>query len=449
MRRPTGWLAPPPAVVVAALALSLVLSTGAGSASDPAQGKAYPAPFDAGCAYSRELLVSPRGDDAGDGSRAKPFRTLARAARDARPGTRITLAEGTHAGGAFISRLRGERTRPIAIAGEGEAVIEGGGEAIHLSEPRFVVIEDLSVRGSRSNGINIDDGGEYDTPAEHVVLRSIRVTDVGSGGNQDGLKLSGLDRFWVVGCTIGGNSAGGSGIDMVGCHEGVLAANRIHRQGASGIQAKGGSAEILIFGNTFEDIVERAVNIGGSTGEPYFRPRGARYEARRVRVVANLFLRCGAPVAFVGCQACEVVHNTIVRPGRWPARILQETRFVEPCAGGAFANNIVVFGRGVSGEFINIGPGTRPETFTFSHNLWFDIDEPARSSPRFPKAIADRDSVAGKDPAFIDPAAGDYRIRAASPARGAAMPWKGIAHDRLGRPYARPPAAGAHEAEAR
>jgi len=415
MRRPSF-----PTLTAAVLAPFLSTAAPSGSAPSPAEGKAYPAPFDIGASYAREIRVFPTGDDAGDGSRAKPFRSLARAARDARPGTRIVLGAGTYPGGTYLSQLRGEKDRPIAIAGEGAAVIEGGGEAIHLSDPRFVVIEDLEVRGSRANGINIDDAGDYETPAEYLVLRRIRVTGVGSGGNQDGLKLSGLDRFWVIGCEIAANSAGGSAIDMVGCHEGILAGNRIHKQG---IQSKGGSAEILIFGNTFEDVDER--------------------------VVANLFLRCGAPVAFVGCQACEVVHNTIVRPGRWPARILQETRFVEPCAGGTFANNIVVFGRGVSGEFINIGPGTRPETFTFSHNLWFNADDPARSRPPFPKAIADRDSIAGKDPAFVDPERGDYRIRAHSPARGAAAPRPGIVCDRAGREYGRPPSAGAYEAESR
>ena len=73
----------------------------------------------------------------------------------------------------------------------------------------------------------------------------------------------------------------------------------------------------------------RAVNMGGSTGFQFFRPPlspdATNAEARDIRVVANLIEGSEAALAFVGCVDCLAAHNTIVDPGKWMLRILQET----------------------------------------------------------------------------------------------------------------------------
>src|SRR6185295_6848225 len=104
---------------------------------------------------------------------------------------------------------------------------------------------------------------------------------VGPGGNCDGIKLSGVDEFRVASCTVEGwGTGGGSAIDMVGCHDGVVESNNfLGASGAgestssgNGVQTKGGSANIVIRRNRFENAGARAINIGGSTGRQYFRP---------------------------------------------------------------------------------------------------------------------------------------------------------------------------------
>jgi len=45
---------------------------------------------------------------------------------------------------------------------------------------------------------------------------------------------------------------------------------------------------------------------------------------------------------------------------------------------------------------LNIGPDTRPGTFSFTGNHWFASDAPARSKPQLP--VAEKDPVHGKDP---------------------------------------------------
>ncbi|MBI4601464.1 MAG: right-handed parallel beta-helix repeat-containing protein [Planctomycetes bacterium] len=363
--------------------------------------------------------------------RVRDSEALRRAASGAAPGTRILLEPGEYAAGIFLTGLKGEAGKPIVIAGadrERPPVIRGGGTGMQLTDPVHVELADLVVTGASANGINIDDGGSYDTPARHVVLRRLRVTDVGPRGNHDGIKLSGLDDFRVEDCAIERwGTGGGSAIDMVGCHRGVIEGNTLRHtdeEGSTGIQAKGGSSAIAIRGNRFERAGGRAVNIGGSTGLQYFRPPlregdGERFEAREILVEGNTFTGGGAPVAFVGADACVVRFNTIYRPRRWALRILQETREpgFAPCRRGELTDNIVAFRAGEWGGAANVGPATAPETFAFARNVWHAIDEPARSRVKLP--AAEKDGSYGVDPLFIDPEKGDLRLRPESPARAA------------------------------
>jgi hypothetical protein len=413
-------------------------------------------PFDAGIAYERTLHVSPSGSSSGDGSLDAPFDSIRSAARRATPGTRILVQPGTYLGSTSLSGLQGEPGRPIAIVASGDVVLDAAGASIALagSDLRYVVIEGFTLRGSSAHAINIDDGGTYDTPAEFVVLRGLTIAGAGSGGNHDCIKLSGVDRFFVLDSDVSGCNQGEI-IDMVGCHEGLIAGNYFHDPIASGVQTKGGSADILIHGNVFADIPGRAVNAGGSTGLPYFRPIDAAYEAARIRVLSNVFLRngatSGATIAYVGCDGCVFAHNTVIEPRTWVARILQETtaaRFA-PSRNGLFVNNVVVLNQGDLRTFVNVGTGTAPETFVFGSNLWHALDRPADwAGPTYSGGVpAETGSIFQRDPVFADRAGGDYHIPLGSPARGVGrVPAFPAAPDFDGRCWYDPPAAGAFEA---
>lgn len=97
-----------------------------------------------------------------------------------------------------VSDVRGLRGRPIVLVAKG-AVVRGG---IQLSDVAYLEIEGLVVEGAPGNGLNIDDGGTFDTPAHHVVLRDVTVRDCGGRGNEDGIKLSGVEDFLLQGCTV-------------------------------------------------------------------------------------------------------------------------------------------------------------------------------------------------------------------------------------------------------
>jgi hypothetical protein len=356
--------------------------------------------FADGLVPARVLHVATTGDDAaGDGSASRPFATIAGAARAAKPGTALRVHEGSYPGGTFLSELRGTTAAPIWIGGapgEGVPVISGRGEGLHLSKPRCVVLHDLAVRSTTGNGINVDDGGDMGDPeaARYLAFQNLEIRDVGGGGNEDGLKLSGVNDYAVLDSSfwrIGG--ASGSGIDQVGCHRGVVARCAFLDLKGNAIQAKGGSEDILIQSCKLASAGERGINLGGSTGAEYFRPplRPGQpgFEARRLTVRDCTIAGSGAAVAFVGCVDCVVAGNTIKDPTRWVVRILQETRSaggVEflPASNGRFERNTVSYQRARLRTVVNVGPGTDPKSFTFADNRWIAEGEPNAPPPELP-----------------------------------------------------------------
>src|SRR5687767_5503281 len=253
----------------------------------------------------------------------------------AKPGTRLLLAGGNYGAGFYFSNLRGAEKQPIVIAAadpQQPPMFRDGSVAMHLSNPGYVELHNLVFTKLAHNGINIDDvGGTTNASARGVVLRGLRISDVGGDGNHDGIKLSGIWDFRVIDCTIERwGTRGGSAIDMVGCHRGLIEGNTIRHNNpeppnCSGVQGKGGTSDIAIRRNRFEHVGGRAVNIGGSTGLKFFRPAlvegGEHVEARNLRVEGNTFIG-STPVAFVGVDGAIVRFNTIERPNRWALRIL-------------------------------------------------------------------------------------------------------------------------------
>lgn len=376
-----------------------------------------------------------------------------------RPGDALRLLPGMHGPGTQLTDVVGTAGAPIwigGVPGEARPVIAGGNQALHLVRARHVIIESLEVRGAAQNGINCDDGGAYNDPdaARHLLFRNLAFSDIGNGGNQDALKLSGVDDYFVLDCTFARTSAGGSGIDHVGCHRGLIARCTFEDVGSNAIQCKGGSEDIEIRWNRFLRGGQRAINIGGSTGFEYFRPplstATPNAEARNIRVLANLFVGSDAPVAFVGTVDSLVANNTFVDPTRWVLRILQETTSRDgfvflPCGDHRFVNNLIWFDRSRLSTFVNVGPNTAPATFEFAHNLWYAHDEPARSRPSLP--VVETGGVVGHDPLFADAAASDYQPTPGSPAAGAGLGLgSAVKADVRERCFANPPSIGAFEA---
>jgi hypothetical protein len=329
------------------------------------------------------------------------------------PGTVIRLAPGEYQPRVYINGRSGAPGKPIVIEGadpKNPPVFKGGNEALHFISCAHLVIRGIAISGQTSNGLNIDDGS---TPgsAHHVLVENVSVSDVGPQGNHDGIKLSGLEDFEVRNCTFHG--WGGQGIDMVGCHRGLIEGCSFKgKQGFSGntgVTTKGGSREVTVRRCAFDNAADRGVNAGGSTGDPFFRPLDAPYEAAEITVEGCTFLGGEAPIAFVGVDGAVFRYNTVYDPGKWICRILQERpepRFT-PSSNGLLERNIFVFKAARMGEVVNVGAGTKPETFVFKDNLWFAMDKPAASKVRLP--TAEQGGVHGVDPKLEAPEKGGFK----------------------------------------
>ncbi len=420
--------------------------------------------FETGLEPETVLHVTVDGSAQPDGSEENPYGSITAALAAAAPGTAVRLHAGHYVGDMIVSGIEGTEDAPIWIGGApGEERPVIGGEnssvALQLGSPRYVVLHDLVIEDASGNGINIDDGGHYDDPeaARYLVFRNLLIRDIGAGGNNDCLKLSGLNDFWVLDSEFSNCSLGGSGIDMVGCHRGLIARNQFLR-GGNAVQTKGGSEDVEIRSNRFVQNDGRAANIGGSTDLQYFRPpvsAGAdNAEARDIRVVSNVFDRPTEAMAFVGCVGCLTANNTVYLPTTRIVRILQETVSDEtytflPASNGQVVNNLFFFTRSEvenDGRAINIGANTSAATFTYTNNLWYAVDDVAGSEPTSAYGGA---TVVGtlepEDPGFADGADGDFSIDAASPAAGAGVDLEAVPADYLGACYGMPRAVGAFE----
>jgi hypothetical protein len=352
------------------------------------------------------------------------------------PGTRIEIAAGDYSGGLSFTGLRGEKDRPIVLAGadpEKPPKFTGGTTGLHLVNPAFVELHHLAFTGAKANGVSLDDGGRYAPEPRGIVLLGLRISEVGPRGNNDGLKLSGIIGFRVEDCVIENWGIGsGSAIDMVGCHDGLITGctfrhhEALQETGGTGVQMKGGSSDIVVRRNRFENAGTRAVNLGGSTGAAYFRPpldqwpAGLpRAEARKLTVEGNTFIGSLSPFACVGVDGAVIRCNTIYRPTKWVVRFLQENKAPEfvPTRGVEFSDNLIAYAStGWSENGVNLGIPVTAGTVRFARNHWYCLDRPDRSQPKLP--TPEEGGTSGTDPQFEDVGKLDLRLKAGSAVKG-------------------------------
>ena len=286
-------------------------------------------------------------------------------------GDQIILQPGVYGGGHYRANLQQVTIRSADPANP--AIIDGGSNGIQLSDAANVTISDLVFRNQVDNGLNIDDGGTFDTPAVNLTLRNITVRDIVTAGNHDGIKLSGVNDFLIENVQVLNWGTGGSAVDMVGCHRGLIQnSNFIHTNSANAgttLQPKGGSKDITFRANRIElpRGSGRAVQAGGSTGTPFFRfvDGDSGYEANQIVAEGNVIIGGSSSFSWVNIDGGVFHHNVVSRPGQWVARILNENGGlpIVDTQNGIFQDNRIVYNDTAS-EFstaVNVGPETLPE----------------------------------------------------------------------------------------
>ncbi len=378
-------------------------------------------------------------------SNQSQINSLTEAAKSAVAGDTILFKSGDYNGGEYISNLKGDINKPIFIIAEfADVTINGGTSAWQLSDVEYLIIEGFEFKGQTGNGVNIDDAGTYDTPSKIIKIQNCIFGNINATGNNDLLKLSGVDSLTIANCIFENGSAGGSMIDMVGCHNVAIEENVFQNAGSNAIQAKGGTKDVVIQRNYFLNCGQRAINIGGSTGLEFFRPLGVKYESNNINVFSNLFVGSVAPIAYVGTVNSKVINNTIIMPEKWVIRILQENTndgFIQ-CSDNSFINNIVYLDDRASNPSVNIGGNTLSETFKFSNNLFFNEENPNWSGPNFPSL--DKNFIYA-DPEFSDFNFSDYTLKQNSPAIGKGLGTKYPQLDLNNNKFKSPRSIGAYE----
>jgi len=345
------------------------------------------------------------------------YAKLKTALRVLEPGDSVYIQPGIYNRGISFKNLHGTVAAPIVISGSdpnNPPIFKGRGEGLKVSQGSYLKFANLVFRGFSANGINIDDGGNFNTPSHHIIFDNIKILEIGPKGNRDALKLSGVKDFIIRNSSIEG--WGGSAVDMVGCWNGVVENSQFvgkegFRQG-NGIQMKGGTHSILLQNNLFRQAGSRMVQIGGSTGKQYFRPAVTDFEAKNITVAGNTFIGGEAQISWVTAQDSHIHHNLFYLPEKWLGRILQETKDPQfkRSQRGFFENNLVVTDERVK-MFINVGKGTAPETFVFQKNLWFRPG--GDNKPNLP--TFEKDGIYAVDPMILEQSDGSIKINSADP----------------------------------
>lgn len=159
-------------------------------------------------------------------------------------------------------------------------------------------------------------------PSHHVLVRRVTVqnlfgsderdAETAEGHSMDGMKFNQVQDLWVLDSRV--NQTSRHGIDNVGVHRAAFCRNLVARNGGGmGIEAKGGSVDVLYDSNTFYRV--RRVELGGEeTDAAYYFSLDGRWDYEALRTVARNNLIVDAresALDFSGCAQCSAVGNTI------------------------------------------------------------------------------------------------------------------------------------------
>lgn len=311
---------------------------------------------------------------------------LKRALTSMAAGDTLRIHPGTYPGGNSLADLARVTIEAADPANPPE--FRGGTEAWHFSRCAGLTVRHLRISGQSGNGINVDDGAPERGPIAGTTLEDLEISDIGPNGNFDAIKCSGLTDLLIRRCRISG--WGGQAIDLVGCQRvQITDCTMTGKPGYSqhtGPQFKGGCEDITLENCKLINAGQRPIQAGGSTGMAFFRPPGAKFEARRITIRNNHIEGGECAAAFTGVDGAEFSGNTIAHPTKWIFRILTETTAsgFPPARNVRIANNSITFKRAVVRTEINIGPNTAAGTFIFTGNHWLAEDQPASSKPTLP-----------------------------------------------------------------
>lgn len=428
------------------------------------------------CAFGAQVYVAANGDNAaGDGSLARPFRTLYKAGTAARAGDTVYVRGGVYpATYEFIHVTSGTAAAPVTFTPyPGEQVILDGQGApasswtmVTINQSSHVVFDGFELRNANNGLMSVVDSTD-------VTVRNCQIHDA----RQHGLTMSGQqlvaehNQVWNVALVNTGNSTGAGGVwpsamNSLPISSGASSQNVTFRnnlvhdvwgEGIGVYQTDGA----VVSGNTVHDSFSvniylsqaRNVRIEGNylyalngehnrsglpaTGilmatEPnYVNPQAPPVMLQNITIANNVIVGAGYGLGYFYSMTNVVPENTyqdihidfnVIRATQGePLHFLPVRNNSLPPSGVTVRNNI--FEQGANGQAVFLSD---PSAWSFAYNDW----------PGGIPAVAAEPHSLAVDPTFVNPQLGGpadgFRLQGSSPVIGRGQPVPEVTADYSG-----------------
>lgn len=284
-----------------------------------------------------------------------------------------------------------------------------------IQNSAWVVFRNLRLR--RPDGHNVHIFPYPGKPSHDIVLDGLDLESLPNLKDNANIKITRSDNVTVRNSKLSG--WGDEAIDAIGLWGGLIEDNSFQGKPGfaqrCGVQLKGDTRDVVVRNNVFVDAGERVVQIGGGTGETFFR-EPPRFEAQNIEVYGNRISGGNACFSLATQTGAYIHHNTCYKPALWIIRLLTENPALEPNEKGRFEQNLFVYDSTVQKEFVNLSNTGRVDvpSFTFHRNAYFQADGDDPALPHTPAEETQRiDQI---DPELLDPGTPVMRIGSADPA---------------------------------
>ena len=358
-----------------------------------------------------ELWVSPAGDDSAPGTRERPWRTLARAAKAAGPGDTVLLSTGTWTE-RLVPTRSGTAAAPIVFAAAPGAtpVIEGkdikldDGFAglVHMEGLSWIEVRGLNIRNAGPGELAAAGSKAAGPPAslaagvmarrcEHITVRNCRtagtnssgigiwfskavmvegndVTDACRDGSQECISVAGCDGFEIAGNTVHdcvNGKSGGEGIDAKHSARGKIHGNVVHHTRRLGIYVDAWDfhmVDVEVYDNLVYETQSNGYALAAEDNGTLENVRFHDNVAFRNAHVGLTLADWGEKVPHHGLTDIIVEHNTFIENGKgWGGGIRIDNAEAE----GIVVRDNLVANNG-SGQII---VDKKPKSLVIAHNF--------------------------------------------------------------------------------
>ncbi|MBI5400469.1 right-handed parallel beta-helix repeat-containing protein [Candidatus Saganbacteria bacterium] len=279
--------------------------------------------YDIGSPTVQNIWVNPTsGSDNNSGATsAEALRTFAAAiaqvpsAAFTTTGYRINLMPGTYtvaAGQGRFTERRGTFAFPFIIqasSGTGSAYVRG----LDFANCSYLYLININFRGVADDG----DGCHFDN-CDHVLIRRCEIDLQASSaaeGPGEALKANQCQYFYVEDSNI--HHSAHAGLDYVAVQYGHILRNTIHDTNNWCAYVKGGSAYLLVEGNTiYNSVGAGGFSAGEGNGLSYMIEPWTQYGTYGIKVINNVIHDTfGAGLGVYSGYDIVEAHNTLYRVG--------------------------------------------------------------------------------------------------------------------------------------